>query len=177
MLNFLDPQWTESSDILSRKRSSGSFERNYFGRRVHNVPITVKNGSSNSKNPFLSDPEDSGVIVAAGGRSTAQECHACDAATQAELQTKVRRDFAIMGKDHTRALTTFTSTYNGLTRCFKPGEGLSGGLLRDCEIFTNLRLKLYYSDYHRGQGQEGQLQAHVDFSEKYIELYYHIISL
>ena len=98
LLYFLDPQWTESSDILSRKRSSGSFERNYFGRRVHNVPITVRNGA-NSKNPFLSDTEDSGEGgVAAGGRSTAQECHACDAATQAELQTKVRGDFAIMVK-------------------------------------------------------------------------------
>ena len=104
MLYFLDPQWTESSDILSRKRSSGSFERNYFGRRVHNVPITVRNGSSDSKNPFLSDTEASGGGVAAGGRSTAQECHACDAATQAELQTKVRGDFAIMVKAPTRAL-------------------------------------------------------------------------
>ena len=105
LLYFLDPQWTESSDILSRKRSSGSFERNYFGRRVHNVPITVRNGG-NSKNPFLSDTEDSGGGVAAGGRSTALECHACDAATQAELQTKVCGDFAIMVKAPTRAPMT-----------------------------------------------------------------------
>ena len=109
MLNFLDPQWTESSDILSRKRSSGSFERNYFGRRVHNVPITVRNGA-NTKNPFLSDTEDSGGGVTAGGRSTAQECHACDAATQAELQTKVRGNFANMGK----ALHPLTMSYRGL---------------------------------------------------------------
>ena len=64
------------------------------------MPITVRNGA-NSKNPFLSDTEDSGGGnggVAAGGRSTAQECHACDAATQAELQTKVRGDFSIMVK-------------------------------------------------------------------------------
>ena len=53
------------------------------------MPITVRNGA-NSKNPFLSDTEDSGGSVAAGGRSTALECHACDAATQAELQTRVR---------------------------------------------------------------------------------------
>ena len=54
----------------------------------------------------------------------------------------------------------FMSAYRGLTpvqhsvlivsqmrkhqQCFQPGEGPSMSLLRDCEIFANLRLKLYW---------------------------------
>ena len=39
------------------------------------------------------------------------------------------------------------------TRCFKPGEGPSRGLLCDCEIFANLRLAFVSSSI--GQGQIG----------------------
>ena len=31
-----------------------------------------------------------------------------------------------------------------LSRCFQAGEDPSRGLLRDCEIFANLRLQLYF---------------------------------
>ena len=55
-----------------------------------------------------------------------------------ELQTKVRKDFTIMEKASTpTVLNVLVGTFN-----YKLGECPSRGLLRDCEIFANFRMKL-----------------------------------
>ena len=46
------------------------------------------------------------------------------------------------------------------SRCFQSGEGPSRGLLRDCEIFANLRLKLYKVGRGSARGHlPGQAEA------------------
>ena len=60
---------------------------------------------------------------------------------QVELQTKVRKDFTIMEKASTpTVLNVLVGTFN-----YKPGECPSRGLLRDCEIFANLRITFFSS--------------------------------
>ena len=70
------------------KRNSESFDRNYSGTKsTRNIPISIKSGMKDDKNPFLmndNDHDDSDRIEVIDFRTNV-DCYACDVSTQTEI--------------------------------------------------------------------------------------------
>ena len=70
------------------KRNPESFDRNYSGTKsTRNIPISIKSGMKDDKNPFLNnvdDHDDSDRIEVIDFRTNV-DCYACDVSTQTEI--------------------------------------------------------------------------------------------